>query len=136
MFIATISIYAMKKQRLTTYFATLIILGLFCSFGLHAVQVEHTHAHGGDVHTESTEIPVLSLLGEYMHQSDKKYVIAVVILFVSPFIISQLLSLLLGVRNFAYREFEKSKPYRIHTARLFDITHHLLGDGLMHTKVY
>lgn len=66
-----------NKQLLTAPFAILVVLTLLFSFGLHSVQVAHSHPnhaeHQGHTHGESQEHKSSgSTLGEYMHAADKK----------------------------------------------------------------
>lgn len=66
-----------NKQLFTAPFAILVVLTLLFSFGLHSVQVAHSHPnhaeHQGHTHGESQEHESNgTALGEYMHAADKK----------------------------------------------------------------
>ncbi len=69
-----------SKGCIVTLFVSVCLM---VSFGLHSIQITHTHY--GDAHTEEKEHHSgETQLSEYMHLADKKLLVAFVAFFVAP----------------------------------------------------
>ena len=66
-----------SKHLYARILSAFLSAGLFFSFGLHAVQVPHTHFASHETHEHQQEhVPTQTMLGEYMHLADKKLVVS------------------------------------------------------------
>jgi hypothetical protein len=119
----------------------LLALGLLFSFGLHAVQIQHTHftvapEHSPHNHGEEKEASGITMLEVAMHLADKKLLLFLVtgLILLTPFLNERriLLSLLL----FALRSASNSYKRHGHQFRMHDYLSLFLRKGIFHSKAY
>lgn len=121
------------------------VVALLLSFGLHAVQVTHTHFSVAETHQHNSEhaghsdasVPDSSLvfLGEVMHLSDKKYLLlvagATIYLFVS---FPAVLRGLLQIHHGAF--FECLRQRRFWFNKLYNYLLHFYAAGILNPKLF
>ncbi len=113
-----------------------LTLGLFFSFGLHAVQVPHAHVSTGHEHSHEPQSSSISL-AEYMHVSDKKFLLLV-------FVVGTLLVTFLDVSRLSVRRLLlcASRYCAVLSTRgterdtIFNYLDIFFGRGILHTKLH
>ena len=60
---------------------TALSVGLLFSFGMHSVQIEHEHYGVSHEHRDDTHTALIVDVAEYLHLSDKKFLLLLVLLF-------------------------------------------------------
>jgi hypothetical protein len=103
---------------------------LLFSFGLHSIQVEHTHFHAGKHHDSDSH----STMGEYLHLSDKKLLALPIILFVYVFFTTRdAWGTFNGILFSMYIRYRKCY---VPSFRIFHYLCFFLRAGKIHSKAY
>lgn len=110
---------------------------LVCSFGLHLVQIEHTHP-GENTHTSDHGASEINVLGEYLHGTEKKLFIFTILgfLFFGAFVLAHAAlqpAILLTLSTHFFRAVQRK---RLKHSRANSYLQLLFSNGILHTKAY